>query len=164
MNFESVVDWIRSTVAEVSPGSFLLRGRLADADSCSGGRIGQCTRNLPLLGKPRRPGRQLQLQALMLISCFLLFTAFMEANGGRVGFNWPAEGKGSAACVLILPSDRQHWTEFFEQILLLAFQIIKDFYLLGRGELFQAFIDVAQQMLKTPPTAVTEHGEHWGWC
>lgn len=37
-------------------------------------------------------------------------------------------------------------------------QIIKDFYLLGRGELFQAFIDTAQHMLKTPPTAVTEHG------
>uniref|UniRef100_H9G828 Gamma-tubulin complex component n=1 Tax=Anolis carolinensis TaxID=28377 RepID=H9G828_ANOCA len=36
-------------------------------------------------------------------------------------------------------------------------KIIKDFYLLGRGELFQAFIDTAQQMLKTPPTAVTEH-------
>uniref|UniRef100_A0A3Q1G5V8 Gamma-tubulin complex component n=1 Tax=Acanthochromis polyacanthus TaxID=80966 RepID=A0A3Q1G5V8_9TELE len=36
-------------------------------------------------------------------------------------------------------------------------QIIKDFYLLGRGELYQVFIDLAQQMLKTPPTAVTEH-------
>ncbi|XP_015265883.1 PREDICTED: gamma-tubulin complex component 4 [Gekko japonicus] len=36
-------------------------------------------------------------------------------------------------------------------------KIIKDFYLLGRGELFQAFIDTAQQMLKTPPSAVTEH-------
>lgn len=38
------------------------------------------------------------------------------------------------------------------------FQIIKDFYLLGRGELYQVFIDLAQHMLKTPPTAVTEHG------
>ena len=37
-------------------------------------------------------------------------------------------------------------------------QIIKDFYLLGRGELYQVFIDHAQHMLKTPPTAVTEHG------
>jgi hypothetical protein len=37
-------------------------------------------------------------------------------------------------------------------------QIIKDFYLLGRGELFQAFIDTAQHMLKTPATAGTEHG------
>ncbi|XP_077173905.1 gamma-tubulin complex component 4 isoform X2 [Paroedura picta] len=36
-------------------------------------------------------------------------------------------------------------------------KIIKDFYLLGRGELFQAFIDAAQHMLKTPPSAVTEH-------
>ncbi len=39
------------------------------------------------------------------------------------------------------------------------FQIIKDFYLLGRGELYQVFIDLAQHMLKTPPTAVTEHGK-----
>ncbi|XP_077329225.1 gamma-tubulin complex component 4-like isoform X1 [Lithobates pipiens] len=31
-------------------------------------------------------------------------------------------------------------------------KIIKDFYLLGRGELFQAFIDIAQNMLKMPPT------------
>ncbi|GCB78049.1 hypothetical protein scyTo_0018548 [Scyliorhinus torazame] len=38
-------------------------------------------------------------------------------------------------------------------------KIIKDFYLLGRGELFQAFIDSAQHLLKTPPTAVTEHGK-----
>lgn len=38
-------------------------------------------------------------------------------------------------------------------------QIIKDFYLLGRGELYQVFIDLAQQMLKTLPTAVTEHGQ-----
>ena len=37
-------------------------------------------------------------------------------------------------------------------------QIVKDFYLLGRGELYQVFIDHAQHMLKTPPTAVTEHG------
>lgn len=39
-------------------------------------------------------------------------------------------------------------------------QIIKDFYLLGRGELYQVFIDLAQHMLKTPPTAVTEHGRY----
>ncbi|XP_069481250.1 gamma-tubulin complex component 4 isoform X2 [Ambystoma mexicanum] len=44
-----------------------------------------------------------------------------------------------------------------ESDLLGQLKIIKDFYLLGRGELFQAFIDIAQQMLKTPPTAVTEH-------
>uniref|UniRef100_A0A8C4KM84 Gamma-tubulin complex component n=1 Tax=Dromaius novaehollandiae TaxID=8790 RepID=A0A8C4KM84_DRONO len=46
-----------------------------------------------------------------------------------------------------------------ESDLLGQLKIIKDFYLLGRGELFQAFIDTAQHMLKTPPTAVTEHGE-----
>lgn len=40
------------------------------------------------------------------------------------------------------------------------FQIVKDFYLLGRGELYQVFIDLAQQMLKAPPTAVTEHGKY----
>lgn len=40
-----------------------------------------------------------------------------------------------------------------------SLQIIKDFYLLGRGELYQVFIDLAQQMLKTLPTAVTEHGQ-----
>lgn len=45
-----------------------------------------------------------------------------------------------------------------ESDLLGQLKIIKDFYLLGRGELFQAFIDTAQHMLKTPPTAVTEHG------
>ncbi|XP_072480962.1 gamma-tubulin complex component 4-like isoform X5 [Notamacropus eugenii] len=44
-----------------------------------------------------------------------------------------------------------------ESDLLGQLKIIKDFYLLGRGELFQAFIDTAQHMLKTPPTAVTEH-------
>ncbi|XP_078539445.1 gamma-tubulin complex component 4 [Lissotriton helveticus] len=44
-----------------------------------------------------------------------------------------------------------------ESDLLGQLKIIKDFYLLGRGELFQVFIDIAQQMLKTPPTSVTEH-------
>ncbi|MEE6503329.1 hypothetical protein FKM82_004799 [Ascaphus truei] len=44
-----------------------------------------------------------------------------------------------------------------ESDLLGQLKMIKDFYLLGRGELFQAFIDIAQHMLKTPPTAVTEH-------
>ncbi|XP_018619101.1 gamma-tubulin complex component 4 [Scleropages formosus] len=50
------------------------------------------------------------------------------------------------------------WTLMVEESDLLGqLKIIKDFYLLGRGELFQAFIDHAQHMLKTPPTAVTEH-------
>ncbi|KAM9317970.1 gamma-tubulin complex component 4 [Pholidichthys leucotaenia] len=50
------------------------------------------------------------------------------------------------------------WTLMVEESELLEqLKIIKDFYLLGRGELYQVFIDLAQQMLKTPPTAVTEH-------
>ena len=35
--------------------------------------------------------------------------------------------------------------------------MLKDFYLLGRGELFLAFIEEADVILKCPPTAVTEH-------
>ncbi|KAM3625575.1 uncharacterized protein V6R79_014365 [Siganus canaliculatus] len=50
------------------------------------------------------------------------------------------------------------WTLMVEESDLLGqLKIIKDFYLLGRGELYQVFIDLAQHMLKTPPTAVTEH-------
>uniref|UniRef100_A0A3Q0S2N5 Gamma-tubulin complex component n=1 Tax=Amphilophus citrinellus TaxID=61819 RepID=A0A3Q0S2N5_AMPCI len=50
------------------------------------------------------------------------------------------------------------WTLMVEEAdLLEQLKIIKDFYLLGRGELYQVFIDLAQHMLKTPPTAVTEH-------
>ncbi|KAL4227566.1 Gamma-tubulin complex component 4 [Mactra antiquata] len=36
-------------------------------------------------------------------------------------------------------------------------RIIKDFYLLGRGELYLAFIDSAQHLLRVPATATTEH-------
>ncbi|KAL5004702.1 hypothetical protein ScPMuIL_018158 [Solemya velum] len=36
-------------------------------------------------------------------------------------------------------------------------KIIKDFYLLGRGELYLAFIDQAQNLLRSPPTGTTEH-------
>ena len=35
--------------------------------------------------------------------------------------------------------------------------ILKDFLLLGRGELFLVFIDEANSILKTPPSRVTEH-------
>uniref|UniRef100_A0AAQ4Q5W3 Gamma-tubulin complex component n=1 Tax=Gasterosteus aculeatus aculeatus TaxID=481459 RepID=A0AAQ4Q5W3_GASAC len=50
------------------------------------------------------------------------------------------------------------WTLMVEESdLLEQLKIIKDFYLLGRGELYQVFIDLAQHMLKAPPTAVTEH-------
>ena len=38
-------------------------------------------------------------------------------------------------------------------------RIIKDFYLLGRGELYLAFIDQAQHLLRVPATANTEHGK-----
>ena len=36
---------------------------------------------------------------------------------------------------------------------------MKDFYLLGRGELFLAFIDQAQPLLRVVPVATTQHGE-----
>ncbi|KAM6942653.1 gamma-tubulin complex component 4 [Xenentodon cancila] len=50
------------------------------------------------------------------------------------------------------------WTLMVEEAdLLEQLKIVKDFYLLGRGELYQVFIDLAQHMLKAPPTAVTEH-------
>lgn len=35
--------------------------------------------------------------------------------------------------------------------------IAKDFFLLGRGELFLAFIDQAQSLLQTPPNHTIEH-------
>ena len=37
-------------------------------------------------------------------------------------------------------------------------KVMKDFFLLGRGELFLAFIDQAQGLLKLPPTGTTQHG------
>lgn len=36
-------------------------------------------------------------------------------------------------------------------------KLLKDFFLFGRGDLYQAFIDVAHPFLKTVPTAATEH-------
>uniref|UniRef100_A0A8C6TNN5 Gamma-tubulin complex component n=1 Tax=Neogobius melanostomus TaxID=47308 RepID=A0A8C6TNN5_9GOBI len=46
------------------------------------------------------------------------------------------------------------WTLMVEEAdLIEQLKIIKDFFLLGRGELYQVFIDLAQHMLKTPPTA-----------
>uniref|UniRef100_A0A8C5KHQ8 Gamma-tubulin complex component n=1 Tax=Jaculus jaculus TaxID=51337 RepID=A0A8C5KHQ8_JACJA len=52
--------------------------------------------------------------------------------------------------------DRIHSTLMAEESDLLGqLKIIQDLYLPGRGELFQAFIDTAQHMLKTLPTAVT---------
>ena len=39
-------------------------------------------------------------------------------------------------------------------------RVMKDFFLLGRGELFLAFIDQAQHLLKGPPAPSTEHGQY----
>lgn len=39
-------------------------------------------------------------------------------------------------------------------------RIIKDFFLLGRGELFLAFIDQTQGLLRGPPVNTTEHGNN----
>ena len=36
----------------------------------------------------------------------------------------------------------------------------KDFFLIGRGELFLAFIDQSQDILRNPPIVMTQHGEH----
>ncbi|CAL1542133.1 unnamed protein product [Lymnaea stagnalis] len=36
-------------------------------------------------------------------------------------------------------------------------RVMKDFFLLGRGELYLAFIDQAQHLLRTPATSTTEH-------
>lgn len=36
-------------------------------------------------------------------------------------------------------------------------RIMKDFFLLGRGELFLTFIDQAQTLLRTPPISTTQH-------
>lgn len=36
-------------------------------------------------------------------------------------------------------------------------RLLKDFFLLGRGELFLAFIDQAHGMLRAPPTVTTQH-------
>ena len=38
-------------------------------------------------------------------------------------------------------------------------RVMKDFFLLGRGELCLAFIDQAQHLLKGPPAPSTEHGQ-----
>ena len=40
----------------------------------------------------------------------------------------------------------------------LKIQVMKDMYLLGRGELYLSFVDVADALLKQPPTTTTQHG------
>jgi len=39
-------------------------------------------------------------------------------------------------------------------------QTLKDFFLLGRGELFQIFVEMVQTLLREPVTATTEHGNN----
>ncbi|XP_071512023.1 gamma-tubulin complex component 4-like [Diadema antillarum] len=53
----------------------------------------------------------------------------------------------------------QHlWTLVVEESKLVdELNTFKDFFLLGRGELFLAFIDQAQMLLKNPATTTTEH-------
>ena len=47
-----------------------------------------------------------------------------------------------------------------ESGLISQLRTMKDFYLLGRGELFLAFIDQAQPLLRVVPIATTQHGEN----
>ena len=44
-------------------------------------------------------------------------------------------------------------------IILTRPQVIKDFFLLGRGELFLTFFDLAHSFMKSPPTITTSHGQ-----
>ena len=41
---------------------------------------------------------------------------------------------------------------------MLLSQILKEFFLLGRGELFSAFIEHAAGLLRIPPSENTEYG------
>ena len=44
-------------------------------------------------------------------------------------------------------------------IILYLIQLLKDFYLLGRGEIFRFLIEKSKDLLKTPPNANTSHSE-----
>lgn len=37
-------------------------------------------------------------------------------------------------------------------------QLMKDIFLLGRGELFLAFVDLSHHFMSAPPSATTQHG------
>ena len=53
---------------------------------------------------------------------------------------------------------RELWKLCVEQGQLVSYlNMVKDFFLLGRGELFLVFIDEAGSLLKSPPSRVTEH-------
>ena len=61
--------------------------------------------------------------------------------------------------IYALVYDQVLWKILIEDADLLAhLRIIKDFYLLGRGELYLAFIDQAQHLLRVQVSATTEHG------
>jgi len=54
---------------------------------------------------------------------------------------------------------QQLWSLVVENAdFLLHLRTMKEFYLLGRGELFLTFIDKANFMLCVPPTTITKHG------
>ena len=61
----------------------------------------------------------------------------------------------SCNCYLPRVSSLQSFTKWF---LPLSLQTVKNFFLLGRGELYLAFVDLAQAFMTLPPTATTEHG------
>ena len=41
-----------------------------------------------------------------------------------------------------------------------SLQLLKEFFLLGRGELFLTFVDTANSFMVHPPTTASEHGEN----
>lgn len=66
-----------------------------------------------------------------------------------------------------LPSNQGlyiQWTIYVDRLLhislytFLSLQTVKDFFLLGRGELYLAFVDLAQPFMSLPPAATTQHG------
>ncbi len=64
--------------------------------------------------------------------------------------------------LLTPPPTQQLWTLVVEEADLIGqLRVAKEFFLLGRGEMFQEFIDQAQILLGGIPTTTTEHGR---WC
>jgi len=54
---------------------------------------------------------------------------------------------------------QQLWSVVVENANFLShLQTMKDFFLLGRGELYLAFIDEANALLSVPPSKTTERG------
>ena len=58
----------------------------------------------------------------------------------------------------------------YYKVMFIHIQIIKDIFLLGRGELFLTFVDMADIFMKLPPTPTTQHGVYdcysvlYFWC